>query len=282
MWFPFPYLSVRNCCWSLQVPFFKLTTGHTFSVQSCWVWFVPLPSIIILMCLGFYWPRAGMLSTAVNTPCDICSQILSLYNYMNKQTSCVLQKEFTKFIKFIEENIKFSLSCCKDTTTEEYRTFWNKRWLCSFLSEIRKKIRFSPHHVLGQARGAAAQTLVPVQWCGGGKPPSITTRFGRLNPEGPLRTVVQRNLCCRDAQKCHILKDTFFRSENEPKPGENSARVSMRPPDAARRRLFMLSQSNCIEYKEWNGEKEAFSLPGRSVNSCLVIILGTQRDSLIV
>lgn len=147
--------------------FFKLTTGHTFSVQSCWVWFVPLPSIIILMCLGFYWPRAGMLSTAVNTPCDICSQILSLYNYMNKQTSCMLQKEFTKFIKFIEESIKFSLSCCKDTTTEAYRTFWNKCWLCSFLSEIRKKIRFSPHHVLGPAHGAAAQTLVPVQWCGG-------------------------------------------------------------------------------------------------------------------
>lgn len=37
---------------------------------------------------------------------------------------------------------------------------------------------FPPQHVLGWARGAAAQTLVPVQCCRGGKAASVTSWAG--------------------------------------------------------------------------------------------------------
>lgn len=47
-----------------------------------------------------------------------------------------------------------------------------------FLSEIRKKLRFSPQCVLGWARGAAAQTLVPVQRCRGGEVVSVRNWVG--------------------------------------------------------------------------------------------------------
>lgn len=77
-------------------------------------------------------------------------------------------------------------------------------------------MRFSPHRVLGWARGAAAQTLVLYGGAEGARLLLSQAEHGQ-----PLRTVAQRNPRSWNAQKCCTLNYMGFlrqrMNQNQPK-----------------------------------------------------------------